>query len=216
MIELKQKLIPEAHNLTHYLRVIRKVGPLKHLSMMRFESKHKFFTDAAKSTQCFINIRKSLAFKHQEQICLKKYSIENVISESKRDKAPDVEFKFKFEAFLNSDGVDLENLDILPFLDFNSYRYQNGLFLIKNKLIYQIISVLRRNGDYSFLCEIYKTKTYDESLNSIEIVKYSLEQHLAHIKLSELPNKQTFSSIACNSKIYIIAENLSVFELTKL
>lgn len=45
------KLIPKHHFLLHYPRVIRALGPVAFMCMMRFESKHKFFTDLAKKNK---------------------------------------------------------------------------------------------------------------------------------------------------------------------
>lgn len=81
LLKFKDKLIPKEHFLTHYPNAIRKVGPLKHTWTMRFESKHKFFTETARLTHNFINI--ALANKHQKYICTKIFSIQNNITKSK-------------------------------------------------------------------------------------------------------------------------------------
>lgn len=215
MIKLKGKLIPKAHNLIHYVNAIRKVGALRHLWMFRFECKHQFFKDAAAKTRNFINIKKTLAFKHQEQICLKKYSIEDSIEEAKRSVClirDHTEFA-KYETFFNSivENIDFDYLFMLPFLKFNNYVYKRGLILVENKLVYEIIFVLKYFDKYYFLCELYETKMYEESLNSIEIQKYCPDQQLAYIKHSDLFNKQSFPKKICNEKTYIIAENLFIF-----
>lgn len=57
---------PKLHFLTHYASIIREMRPLKHMSMMRFESKHKTFKDFGKKNNNFLNINKSLAMKHQQ------------------------------------------------------------------------------------------------------------------------------------------------------
>lgn len=49
-------LIPKYHLMTHYSTIFRKMGPLIHLSMMRFEGKHKTLKDYAHQTNNFINI----------------------------------------------------------------------------------------------------------------------------------------------------------------
>lgn len=52
-------LLPKYHNLTHYANVIRKMGPLVTLSMMRYESKHRTLKEIADQTKNFININKT-------------------------------------------------------------------------------------------------------------------------------------------------------------
>lgn len=54
-------LTPKMHLFTHYANAIRKMGPLKLMWMMRFESKHQFFTDIAKSLRNFTNVTGTMA-----------------------------------------------------------------------------------------------------------------------------------------------------------
>ncbi|XP_034087444.1 uncharacterized protein LOC117556249 isoform X1 [Gymnodraco acuticeps] len=59
------KLLPKHHFLEHYPQMIRCFGPLIVLWTMRFEAKHSFFKQVARHTNCFKNIPRSLATKHQ-------------------------------------------------------------------------------------------------------------------------------------------------------
>lgn len=59
------KLLPKHHFLEHYPHMIRCFGPLIGLWTMRFEAKHSFFKQVARHTNCFKNIARSLAIKHQ-------------------------------------------------------------------------------------------------------------------------------------------------------
>lgn len=214
LLSLTGKLIPKAHLLTHYVSAIRKVGPLKHMWTMRFECKHQFFTNAAKLTYNFNNLKKTVAYKHQEQICLKKYSIQNVIEESKQITLFRDHCDFAmYEHFLSSvhKNIEFDCLFLVPFFKFNNYTYKKGLVLIENFLVYDIICVLKWHNDYYFLCEIFENKKFENCFNSIEIEAYSPEKQLALIKHSELHNMQSFSKIVCEKKTFIIAENLTVF-----
>ena len=77
------KLLPKHHYLEHYPQMIRRFGPLVALWTMRFEAKHSFFKQVARHTNCFKNIPRSLATKHQFMLAyhthasnLKKSSLE--------------------------------------------------------------------------------------------------------------------------------------------
>lgn len=77
------KLLPKHHYLEHYPQMIRCFGPLVALWTMRFEAKHSFFKQVARHTNCFKNIPRSLATKHQFMLAyhthsssLKKSSLE--------------------------------------------------------------------------------------------------------------------------------------------
>lgn len=71
-------LIYKHHVLTHYPNVIRRLGPVVHGWMMRYEATHKTFTTHAHNTNNFINITKTLAYQHQE-FAAKPISFENKI-----------------------------------------------------------------------------------------------------------------------------------------
>lgn len=77
------KLLPKHHYLEHYPQMICCFGPLIALWTMRFEAKHSFFKQVARHTNCFKNIARSLAIKHQFMLAyhthsssLKKSSLE--------------------------------------------------------------------------------------------------------------------------------------------
>jgi hypothetical protein len=58
-------LKPKFHYLLHYPRMIRLFGPLRNFWCMRFEGKHQYFKQVASNTNCFKNIGKTLAKRHQ-------------------------------------------------------------------------------------------------------------------------------------------------------
>lgn len=76
----KVKLTPKHHLLTHYCRVIRTMGPVIYMSMMRFENKHKYFKNHVKRTNNFMNINRSLALQHQQFICKQENSYKDEIT----------------------------------------------------------------------------------------------------------------------------------------
>ncbi|XP_049330682.1 uncharacterized protein LOC111195788 isoform X1 [Astyanax mexicanus] len=61
----KEKLIPKHHFVEHYPGLIKAFGPLVSLWTMRFEAKHHFFKKIVRHTNCFRNILKTMARKHQ-------------------------------------------------------------------------------------------------------------------------------------------------------
>lgn len=62
------KLLPKHHFLEHYPEMVKSFGPLVHLWTMRFEAKHSFFKQVTRHTNCFKNVPRSLAVKHQLMI----------------------------------------------------------------------------------------------------------------------------------------------------
>lgn len=80
----QENLLPKHHFFTHYPNVIRKMGPVIHMWMMRFESKHKYFTDLAKKTNNFINLTKSLSIRHQAMISASQFICTDKVEKSKK------------------------------------------------------------------------------------------------------------------------------------
>jgi hypothetical protein len=58
-------LTAKQHFLIHYGGNIRKFGPLRHISTMRFESKHCFFKKVAKAINNNRNVTHSMSYRHQ-------------------------------------------------------------------------------------------------------------------------------------------------------
>lgn len=67
---LKKELIRKHHFMTHYAIIIRKMGPIKPISMVRFEVKHKALKAYGVQTQNFINIIKTISERHQQHNCV--------------------------------------------------------------------------------------------------------------------------------------------------
>lgn len=64
----ERKLLPKQHYLEHYPALILLFGPLVSFWTLRFESKHSYFKQVVRHTNCFKNITLSLATKHQLMI----------------------------------------------------------------------------------------------------------------------------------------------------
>lgn len=70
------------HMMIHYANIIRAVGPVVHMSTMRFEMKHKSFTNYARRSNNYRNVTKSLALNNQRAAVTNK-AYQNVINHGK-------------------------------------------------------------------------------------------------------------------------------------
>lgn len=59
-------LIPKLHFMIHYANIIRMMGPIIYMSMIRFDAKHTDFKKFVRTTNNFMNINKTLAVKHNQ------------------------------------------------------------------------------------------------------------------------------------------------------
>lgn len=74
------RLIPKLHNLVHYCRIIKTMGPIAYMNTQRFESKHKVFKQIISRSPNFINTCKTLAIRHQQHISMSDFGLEDDIS----------------------------------------------------------------------------------------------------------------------------------------
>lgn len=76
----KHLLKPKHHFLLHYVMVIMLMGPVVRFWSLRMEAKHQFFKRVVYKTKSFVNIKKSLAYKHQEHFFLSPPSLTDDVS----------------------------------------------------------------------------------------------------------------------------------------
>lgn len=67
----ERKLLPKHHMFTHYLSIMRKVGPHSRCSSMRFEAKHYESKCLCNVVCCFKDICKTVVQKHQMNQCVR-------------------------------------------------------------------------------------------------------------------------------------------------
>lgn len=206
-------LKPKHHNLLHYARVIREMGPLRYSSMMRYESKHKFFTDTANKTNNFRNICKTLAETHQAYICTQTNSFENIIEPSKKKchvtKCSEFEkYRLALEHF-----PEFCDSTAYFFLKRNGILCRKGFLIMYEHKICEIVYILNSNSspDFYLLCQIYDMVRFDSSFNSIQIKKTkTCPENFKIINVNNL--SASFEKKHCNRSFHVMMENLEMFK----
>lgn len=124
-LKITDNLTPKHHFMTHYAGVIRAMGPLKPMSMIRFESKHKTFKTFIKKSNNFVNINKSMAIKHQQMMSKFENTYENQISCGKKTEIADL-------CDLNATikVADGDSIYSIKWLEYNSYKFRVGLLIL--------------------------------------------------------------------------------------
>lgn len=208
-------LLPKHHLVSHYPNAFRNIGPLINYWMMRFENKHTFFTNAAHNTKNFINIAKTLANKHQELFAYKSFLTDKI------------EFSKRSSNFLNSDCYDKYNEIISNFIDedehgrlkiqlfakYNSFEYREGLFILSNNTVYEIIKIFSFEDQLLFFCASYKVVQFDAFYNSIEIEKEK-ENDFILINIKDLKSPSSYERKISENKIYLICQTLEFKHLS--
>lgn len=212
-INFKSNLIPKHHFLTHYVSIIRANGPLKAMSMIRFEAKHKQLKSYAERSENFINITKTITVRHRNHIC----TIDNIYTDhhehGKRTKKLDLKFFEEWKAIFEAQNIfTSDNILETPFLKYNIFDYRKGILIFSEKSLFEINRVLVLGSDYYFACVQYEFIEYDSFLNSIEIRECD-PSVMSLKKFSSMKNRTVFEIKKLNSKLYIILDTLDLKSL---
>lgn len=212
-INFKSNLLPKHHFLTHYVKIIRANGPLKAMSMLRFEAKHKQLKSYAEKSENFINITKTITDRHQNHMCTVDNIYTDHVEHGKRTKKLDLKFFDDWKDIFQTQNIfTFDNILETPFLKYNIYDYRKGMLIFSENSLFEIYRVLVLESDHYFACVKYEFIEHDSFLNSIEIKK--CEPHVMSLKkFSSLENKSVFEIKKINNKLYIILTTLSLKSL---
>lgn len=209
--DLKVDLKPKDHNLLHYPNSIINMGPPIHGWMMRVESKHKVFTDMIKRTNNFKNITKTMAWNHQEKLCMSKNTFVSDRKLSKRSyklaKTPDYE---RYKSKLSPTDVDLFGH---IFLIIDSTQYRPGLMVKFKDQMFEIMHIISIKGEISLLCHPYLPSGYKLTLNSVEVQRHTDDNSCILMNIDSLDCNKTFEKIILDGKIYVYADTSIVLSI---
>lgn len=191
-------LKPKHHFMTHYSEIIRRWGPLCHMSTLRYEMKHKSLTGTMKNSNNFRNVTKSVTERFQKK---------NVIQEVYTDQIQHTKLQqFKSHYFEEYKHLlsDLNGSSIYSIknVHFDSDYYEKGLVLKHNSNYLEIEYILYINEAFYFICRKYDCVGFNDFLVSLEItpsfpVEFSLMKH------SELSYKKTHDKKMFGNKVFI-------------
>lgn len=204
-------LLPKHHFMTHYGTVIRSMGPLVFMSMMRFEAMHQNLKRLIESARNFVNITKTITKKHQAQsvLCDKTFSRDIQCG----SKIPYAEMKSKIDQqeqnFISRHFACQDELLVIKYFSLNSFVYRKDLLFMFDKKMFQIENLYFYRNEHFFTCNQWTYVGFDGFLNSLEIKKSDIiEKKL--IGFSELNEKNLFECKQINGKCYIVADTLSI------
>lgn len=209
ILSMNKTLIPKHHILLHYPRVIRTMGPVIFMSAMRFEAKHQELKAISQKTNNFINLNKTIAEKHQMNMCLKKNEycdeIEPGMDQFAMKESEDFEY-------YTSNSVIEGNETVIKSLKVNSSCFKSGLLVLHKSKFLQISHVLRTLDSYQILCDTsFDVKEKDTFCNSLIIQENSSSVHVLNI--NEIENNRLYQKIFLDGQIHIICNRLELSQL---
>lgn len=198
------KLIPKLHNLVHYIRIIKAMGPIVYMNTQRFESKHKVFKQIISRSPNFINTCKTLAIRHQQHISMTDFGLEDNISCGvKRLLTIDKCEESELEDICRHNEPVYET----KFFCFNSYKYRANFFVIYFNKLYKIKRILLIDEIIHFYCSSYELLEFESFFNSYRISSLSQNEL---IKFDDLELKTPHERKIVECKEYIIADTIDI------
>lgn len=211
LIKMGQNLLPKHHMTTHYPNLIMKMGPLIHSWMMRYESKHKVFTDLVHLTNNYKNLPLSLAKRHQARVCLNMinaFTVKSDVSKITYDVSKCISFA-KYKELLIPFIEDSGQIRAHSFIRNGSLDLRTGLILIEENSGLEILHIISFQSKYFVLCQNHTIVQFVEKFNCIEIEK-NIDPFKVFAVL-EIKSRKTHDIIHYNDKKFVIADSLDVY-----
>lgn len=209
-----QPLKPKHHFLLHYLRIIRAMGPVIMFWAFRMEAKHQFFKRNVYKTNNFVNIKKSLALKHQELVSMSNFVLNDEVTFGKQFSFIECDaFESCFDKLKTKGFADyaIRNARVSKSLRVNDRQYRPGSLLLSDKIFHEIKYIICIENISLFFCErSYKILGYDSYFNSLKIE--SIENDVI-LNFEELENNKSYEKINVDGSFYVIADNLATFRI---
>lgn len=201
----KRTLRPKQHNLLHYADLIRKMGPLVNMNMIRYEGKHQEIKNHIYRTKNYKDIPKYLAVTHQQQLLTKKNTYEEDISHGIPTPVKEISGQGR-SCILNYFHTNDEVKEV-KWLQYFGTRFNKGLKILHNSHIYEISNIFYAEKKFYFLCIKNNFIQFHSFSNSLKIeTSHPFEYTI--ISFVELNLKKTFESKIVDNESYISANIL--------
>lgn len=205
------KLIPKHHFMIHYANVIRMVGPLIYMSMIRFDAKHTDLKKIVRNTNNFRNINKTIAIKHQQALASSKNTFSDKITHSK-EKLIDIDFiKNNYNEHILSHLRSCADSFEVNSVSFNSYKYERGSIVSHKNKLYEIEMIILTDTQYFFVVIELQFLAIHEFSQSLEVQRPNPLQ-FSLIKFTDI-SKKPYCYKFVNQKQFVIIDNRQILKL---
>lgn len=198
-----KNLTPKHHFLSHYVTIIKRMGPINCMNMAKNESKHKVLKQYVQKSNNFINITKSLANKNQEVVATTFNTYTDVISYGKLTECE----KSYCESILS---LNLgQKISKTKFFKCNSFDYRKSLLILADHFLYEIDEILIIEEKVYFACYHFEYVNFDKFTNCYVISRKNPPE-LKLISFNELSRKKPYEKKNFGKKIYVICDTLDL------
>lgn len=209
------RLKPKHHHLLHFGRVFDMVGPVSHLSCMRFEAFHHNLKKSATVNMCRINLAHSVATKEQLNFCYRIIANNSILSTINVGPGAIVNLQshLKYEAFRFSlPQIQNEPKYFSPnWIVYKGTRYQPKMCLLIgiDDILCPIFGeietiIMNNNNEAIFICQMLHTIGYCEHVRGYEIQQ---SDFMHCIKTDDLIDPlPLYGHLTCTGERHIILE----------
>lgn len=199
---------PKIHFMIHYANTIRQMGPPIHMSMIRFESKHKQLKDFVRNSYNFQNILFSIASSHQEELVLVSNSFNDKSESSAQINLSNMDFA-NYSNIPQFEFIDRLEIKTMKWYSFNGYRYKKGILVSQNNFLNEIRNIIIARGEIYFICVKHEITTMNVFLNSFQIHDPD-PGVFTLLKFADLSNRKPYAKKIIGNEIFVLAETLDL------
>lgn len=202
-------LHPKHHFMLHYVNIIRLIGPLYATSMFRFEAKHKCFKTFARNTHNFVNINKTLAVKHQQQLASRKNSFCDSIVHTKLKPINMVFIRAHFDSTIQSHVMNNPSCFEIASFSLNAYAYDRGSIIVYNNSLFEVEMILYTDENFFFIAQKMDYLGVDDFSQTLKIKKCN-ELSFSLISFDDLSHKKSYASKFIEKNQFVIIDNRDI------
>lgn len=203
----KLPLIPKHHLITHYPGIILHMGPLCHMNMMRFESKHKSLKSIAKRGNNFINITQTISIRSQAELLYKGFTYCDDIDCGKISRIDVTQLEVESE--LANVLEERDTVFEIEWYKCNNLTFKKDLVVMHENYFHQIIRIFAVNDKYFLFSVKFRFSEFDSFIHCLIIEKITPSIKKL-IPLNDLNFKKPYEIKLIGGKTAIFAENLDV------
>lgn len=192
------------HLLLHYPNIIRQMGPIVHMSSMKFESKHKSLKALISTSSNHQNIPFSIAMKHQERLASKK----NTYADQMKTGTQTIITKsdlLKYDLLTEFRGAKLCKTS---WIEYNGIRFKENIFVITDQNLMEIREILLIDNIVHFICNVHEAQHFDTFLNSFR-VHCNNRHSFKLVNLNSIKNK-AYEKKQLRNGTYMLDETLDL------
>ena len=173
----EHRLIPKHHNLVHYPRAIRRLGPLLQFSSIRHEAKHYPLKQWANVSHNYKNIAKTLAYRHQEKVAYSMLQEKDIDTKSVVIHDQEV---VEVSALQNDDDIcDLlhcspeTEIVVCGNVSIYGYKYRPNTMLlsewIEQPMFVMIKHIILSGSQVRFIVQLWETEDFDDHYQAYKV-----------------------------------------------